>query len=76
MAKTAGSKPFSAFELDYMRFGIRRGLKPAQIARDLRRGRQGVWAAIKKMESDGTINQLCLPGFGPKLSKVEAADDE
>ncbi len=77
MAKTTGSKSFSAFELDFMCLMIgQHGKSFAETARLLGRSKVGVLLRWRRMQADGTAGQLCLPGFEPKLSKVEGAANE
>ena len=72
MAKTEGAKPFSPAEMDVLRLVIGvHGWSYGRAAKYINRPRSSVQAAYRRMKADGTINQLTLPGFEPR---VEALD--
>ena len=68
MARPKGQPviPLTEFERDYIRYGKWRGWSDAKIGQDLGRSKQGINTARKRMERDGTINQLYLPGLEPR----------
>lgn len=54
----ARGKFISEFERDVIRIGHARGVKNGQIAKYLGRTRECVWQQVRKMQADGTINNL------------------
>ena len=56
----AKAKYISDFEREVMRIGHARGFNAPQIARFLKRGKMVVYNHIKRMEADGTLENLPL----------------
>jgi len=72
MAEKATRKPVIEFERDFIRLMIgRHGRSYRSVAAALGRHPATVHKIHKDMIKDGTIGQLCLPGF-----EIEATADE
>lgn len=58
MARTRGAKGLTQYQLDTIRVGVKLGKPQAEIARILGRTKQAVHQAKKRMEGEGTIDQI------------------
>ena len=68
MAKTLGSKPFTEYELNFIRHGVLLGWTGVKIARHLGRGKQGVYQAIERMRAADTLNDVA---YLPNLERFQ-----
>ena len=71
MAKQKGSKPFTKYELNFIRHGIYLNWKGTMIAHRIGRGKHGGYQCIERLRNEGTLNRL---DFLPMLK--DDFDDE